>query len=302
MSPETGLPRAKSLLEPAPGERTRRLYGQAAVALCWASAALVLLPLFSVLLYVTLRGASSLSLSLFTSLPKPVGEPGGGMGNAIVGTLYVVGLASALGLPTGVLAGVYLSEVGRGRLARAIRFTADVLAGVPSITIGVFVYSLVVVSMRRFSALAGAIALAIVMVPVVTRTTEELLRMVPKDLREASLALGVPAWRTSVFVVLRTAAPGIATGVMLAVARALGETAPLLFTAMGSRFWSFAVDRPMATLPVQILTYATSPYESWQQKAWAGALVLIVMVLVLNVSARLLASRGVARTQGRIKR
>jgi phosphate transport system permease protein len=294
-----GAPTARAdLLAPAPGERWRLLRSRIWTGVCVTCAGIVLLPLFSILIYVITRGAAGLSTAFFTHLPVPVGEAGGGMGNAVVGSMIIIGLASLMGLPIGILAGVYLSEFGRrGRLANAIRFMADVLSGLPSITIGVFVYVLMVVTMKRFSALAGGVALAIVMVPTITRTTEELLRLVPAHLREASLALGVPAWRTTVFVVLRTAAPGIATGVMLAVARISGETAPLLFTAFNNRFWSFAIDRPMATMPVQILTYATSPYKEWQDQAWTGALVLVVLILILNLAARLIAARsmGAAR-------
>lgn len=275
------------LLVPAPGERARKARSTVWIGLCAVCAVVVLIPLLSILVYVVQRGAAGLSLSFFTQLPKPVGETGGGMGNAVLGTLVLVGIASAIGLPIGILSGVYIAEVGRGKLADMVRFFAEVLSGVPSITIGVFVYGLLVVPMKRFTALAGGVALAIIMIPTVTRTTEELLRMVPGHLREASLALGVPMWRTSVLVVLRTAAPGIATGVMLAVARIAGETAPLLFTAFNNRFFSARVDEPIASLPVQILAYATSPYDDWQQQAWTGALVLVVVILALNLLARL---------------
>ena len=281
-----------TLMKPGPGERRRQARSYFFTALCTLCAAVVLLPLFSIFLYVVTRGIEGLSISFFTSLPQPVGEPGGGMGNAVLGTLTLIGLACLFGLPVGILAGVYLAEVGRGRLASAIRFVADVLGGVPSITIGVFVYATFVIAMKRFSALAGGFALAIVMVPTVTRTTEELLRMVPGHLREASLALGVPQWRTSLLVVLRTAGPGIGTGIMLAIARIAGETAPLLFTAFNNRYWSTALDKPIASLPVQILTYATSPYKDWQSQAWAGALVLVAIVFVLNLVARFATSRG----------
>jgi len=282
----------RSLLEPTPDERRRHLRSRLWTGLCALCAVIVLVPLFSVFIYVVSRGLSGLSLSFFTNLPQPVGEPGGGMGNAVIGTLILIALACAIGLPIGILSGVYLAEVGRGRLATAIRFTADVLGGVPSISVGVFVYAFVVVAMKRFSALAGGIALAVVMIPTVTRTTEELLRLVPPHLREASLGLGVPAWRTSVFVVLRTAAPGIATGVMLGVARIAGETAPLLFTAFNNRYWSTDLDKPMASLPVQIFNYAMSPYKDWQDQAWTAALVLITLIFVLNLFARLVASRS----------
>jgi phosphate transport system permease protein len=264
---------------------------------CVAATLLALLPLASVLIYVTAKGIGGLSWELFTELPAPVGETGGGFGNAMLGTLLLVGLACAVSIPVGVLAGLYLSELGAAtRLGKAVRFSSDVMSGVPSIAVGIFVYSLVVLSMRRFSALAGGIALGILMLPTITRTTEELLKLVPDSLREAGLALGVPKWRVILQVVLRTGAPGIATGVMLAVARAAGETAPLLFTAFGNRFWSTSLDKPIASLPVQIFTYAVSPYDDWHRQAWAAALVLIAMVLVLNIAARLLTySRGAAR-------
>lgn len=275
------------LLAPAPGERARKIKSTLWIGLCALCAVVVLIPLLSILLYVVRKGAAGLSPAFFTELPRPVGETGGGMGNAVAGTLVLIGIASAIGLPIGILSGVYVAEVGRGKVADLVRFFAEVLSGVPSITIGVFVYALLVVPMKHFSAFSGGVALAIIMIPTVTRTTEELLRMVPGHLREASLALGVPMWRTSLFVVLRTAAPGIGTGVMLAVARIAGETAPLLFTAFNNRFLSTRVDQPIASLPVQILTYATSPYQDWQQQAWTGALVLVVVILLLNLVARL---------------
>jgi phosphate transport system permease protein len=286
-----------SLRSKAPGERMRHLRSRIWTGLCMLSAVIVLVPLFSIFLYVIKRGLHGLSLSFFTNLPRPVGEIGGGMGHAVVGTLILIALACAFGLPIGIAAGIYLAEVGRGRLARIIRFTADVLAGIPSITIGVFVYTIVVVSMRRFSALAGGIALALIMLPTVTRTTEELLRLVPPHLREAALGLGVPAWRTSLFIVLRTALPGITTGIMLAVARIAGETAPLLFTALGQRYWSADVDRPIASLPVQIFDYAKSPYKDWQDQAWTGALVLVSIIFILNLAARIAASRSLGASR-----
>jgi phosphate transport system permease protein len=254
--------------------------------LCFGAVILAVLPLVSVLGYVIAKGASGLSLHFFTDLPKPVGEPGGGMAHALVGTITLVGIASAIGIPAGVLAGVYLSEFGSTKLARIVRFSADVLAGVPSIVVGVFVYTILVLWMRRFSAWAGGLALAILMLPTVVRTTEEMLKLVPSQLREAGLALGLPKWRTTLFIVLRTAAPGIGTGVMLAVARVAGETAPLLFTAFGNRTWPDGLDQPIAALPVQIYTYAVSPYDDWHKQAWAAALVLVLFVLSLNLIAR----------------
>lgn len=250
-----------------------------------------LVPLFSVLQFLAVKGLPALNLEFLTGLPKPVGEPGGGMGNAIVGTLVVVGLAAAVGLPVGLGAGVYLAEFGRGRFGAAVRFVADVLTGVPSIVAGVFVYVAVVLAMGGFSALAGGLALAVIMVPIVTRTTEEMVRAVPVSLREAGLALGVPYWRVVVDIVLRAARGGVITGVMLAVARVAGETAPLLFTAFNSRFWQAGLDQPIATLPVQIFTYAISPFDEWHAQAWAGALVLVALVLGLNVLARVAAAR-----------
>jgi phosphate transport system permease protein len=255
---------------------------------CVAAAVIALVPLGSVLYYVTVRGIGGVNLDFFTELPKPVGESGGGMANAIVGTLKLVFLACAIGIPPGVLAGVYLAEFGHSRFGQLVRFSADVMSGVPSITVGIFVYSLVVLQTKQFSALAGGIALAVLMLPTVTRTTEELLKLVPESLREAALGLGLPKWRATLRVMLRTAAPGIATGVMLAVARVAGETAPLLFTAFNNRFWSSGLNEPTASLPVNIYTYAVSPYEEWHRQAWAAALVLLLMVLILNISARLL--------------
>lgn len=255
---------------------------------CGAAAVLAIVPLAAVLAYVTAKGAASLGLDFFTNMPRPVGETGGGMANAVVGSLILVGVACAIGIPVGVLSGVYLAEFGQNRFGQAVRFCADVMAGVPSIVVGIFVYTLVVLSMGRFSAVAGSIALAIIMLPTVTRTTEELVRLVPGSLREAALALGVPRWRATLRVVLRTAAPGIATGLMLAVARVAGETAPLLFTAFNNRFMSTHLGKPMASLPVQLYDYAISPYDDWRNQAWAAALVLVAMVLVLNLAARLL--------------
>jgi len=255
---------------------------------CVLAAVIALIPLVSVLYYVTARGIGGINLDFFTELPKPVGESGGGMANAIVGTLKLVFLACAIGIPPGVLAGVYLAEFGHSRFGKLVRFSADVMSGVPSITVGIFVYSLVVLQTKQFSALAGGIALAVLMLPTVTRTTEELLKLVPESLREAALGLGLPKWRATLRVMLRTAAPGIATGVMLAVARVAGETAPLLFTSFNNRFWSSGLNEPTASLPVNIYTYAVSPYEEWHRQAWAAALVLLLLVLLLNVSARLL--------------
>ncbi len=256
----------------------------------WGAAlltAVALVPLVSVLAFVALRGFPGLSASFFTQLPTPVGEPGGGMANAIVGSLTLVAIASAIGIPLGVMSGVYLSEAGSSRLPSAVRFSADVLSGVPSIAIGIFMYTTLVRPFGHFSAWAGGAALGVIMIPTVTRTTEELLKLVPGSLREAALALGVPRWRATLKVVVRTAAPGIATGIMLAVARVAGETAPLLFTAFNNRFWAGGLGEPTASLPVQIYTYSISPYEDWQRQAWAAALVLVAVVLILNLTSRI---------------
>lgn len=266
----------------------RKIVDVAVRLACVGATVLALVPLGLVLYYVAQRGIGGLSLDFFTELPTPVGEPGGGMANAIVGTLKLVGLACLFGIPPGVLAGIYLAELGDNRFGRFVRFAADVMSGVPSITVGIFVYTMIVLATKSFSAYAGGVALAVLMLPTVTRTTEELLRLVPEALREAALGLGVSKWRSTLRVVLRTAAPGIATGVMLAVARVAGETAPLLFTAFNNSFWSRGLDEPTASLPVQIYTYAVSPYDEWHQKAWAAALVLVTLVLILNVSARFL--------------
>jgi len=237
------------------------------------------------------RGLTSLNLSFFTQLPKPVGEAGGGMANAIVGSLTLVTLACIMGLPVGVLAGVYLAEYGGGRLGWWIRFAADVLNGVPSIVIGIYAYTLIVIPMHSFSAYAGGFALSVIMLPIVARTTEEMVKLVPNSLREASLALGVPAWRTTLWVVVRSARGGIITGIMLAVARVSGETAPLLFTAFGNQFWHRSLGGPISSLPVQIYTFAISPFDDWHRQAWAGALVLLMLISLTSLSVRLL-TRG----------
>lgn len=271
--------------------RARWLKDRLMTGLCGAAVLVALVPLLSLLWLVVSRGVRALSFAFFTQLPVPVGEPGGGVGNGIAGTLYLVGLASLLGLPVGIGAGVFLAERGTGKLGQVVRFTAEVLAAVPSVVVGVVAYGLVVVPMQRFSALAGALALAFLMIPTLARTTEELLRLVPMTLREAALALGVSEWRTSLFVVLRTALPGVVNGVLLAVARAAGETAPLLFTALSNSFWNLRIDQPTASLTVQIYSYALSPYEDSHQKAWGAALCLLLLVGSLNLCARLCARR-----------
>jgi phosphate transport system permease protein len=256
---------------------------------------LVIIPLIAILFYLVYKGASSLNLAFFTRPPAPVGEPGGGMANAIVGSGIILGLASLMGIPIGIAAGVYLAEFGRGKpFATAVRFTADVLNGVPSIVMGISVFTLLVKG-RHFSALAGGVALAIMMIPTITRTTEEMLATVPHAIREAALGLGVPKWRTAISVSLRTASPGIITGCMLAFARVAGETAPLLFTAFGNQFWSLKLTEPIAALPLQIYVYAISPYDEWHRLAWAGSLVLIVLIMVSVTLVRIFANRGVLK-------
>ena len=265
-------------------------------ALAVIATLIVLLPLAAILFYLVYKGASSLNLAFFTHIPAPVGEEGGGMANAIVGSGIILLLASLMGIPIGIAAGIYLAEFGQGTfLANAVRFTADVLNGVPSIVMGISIYSLIVMQQKHFSAFAGGVALAIMMIPTVTRTTEEMLATVPHAIREAALGLGVPKWRTVLSVSLRTASPGIITGCMLAFARVAGETAPLLFTAFGNQFWSFKLNEPIAALPLQIYVYAISPYDEWHRLAWAGSLVLIVLIMVSVTLVRIFANRGVLK-------
>jgi len=260
------------------------------------STVLVIIPLVAILVYLLYKGTTSLNLAFFTHVPAPVGESGGGMANSIVGSSVVLGLASLMGIPVGISAGVYLAEYGAGtHLGNLVRFTADVLNGVPSIVMGIAAYSLIVMQQKHFSAFAGGVALAIMMVPTVTRTTEEMLATVPHAIREAALGLGVPRWRTIFSVSLRTASPGIITGCMLAFARVAGETAPLLFTAFGNQFWSLNLNEPIAALPLQIYVYAISPYDEWHRLAWAGALVLIVMIMISVTLVRIFADRGILK-------
>jgi phosphate transport system permease protein len=254
---------------------------------------LVMAPLIAIFAYLLFKGASSLNLAFFTQVPKPVGEVGGGMANSIIGSGLLLGIASLMGVPIGIAGGIYIAEFGRDkRLANMIRFTADVLNGVPSIVMGIAVYTLIVVPQKHFSALAGGIALGIMMIPTITRTTEEMLLMVPLNVREAALGLGVPNWRSVLSITLRTASPGVITGCMLAFARVAGETAPLLFTALGNQFWSTNLNQPIAALPLQIYVYALSPYDDWHRLAWAGALVLIVLIVVSVSLVRYVAGRG----------
>jgi phosphate transport system permease protein len=253
---------------------------------------LVLVPLVAIFGYLLYRGVGSINWAFLTQTPKPVGEPGGGMANAILGSGVILGIASLIGVPFGVGAGIYLAEFGRNRLGDVIRFTADVLNGVPSIVIGIVAYSIVVLYQKHFSALAGGVALAIMMVPTISRTTEEMLLLVPQALREAAYGLGIPRWRTTLSITLRTATSGVITGIMLAFARVAGETAPLLFTAFGNQFWNLRTDQPTAALPLQIFNYAISPYDEWHRQAWAGALVLILLIVSAVAAVRFAVRRG----------
>ncbi len=259
------------------GNRMRRnVANPLATGRAVVSTILVVAPLVAIFVYLLYKGASSLNLAFFTQIPRPVGEAGGGMANAIAGSAVILGIASLLGVPIGIAAGIFLAEFGRGgRFANLVRFTADVLNGVPSIVMGIAVYSLIVLPQKHFSALSGGVALGIMMIPTITRTSEEMLLMVPNSVREAALGLGVPNWRSVLSITLKTASPGVITGCMLAFARVAGETAPLLFTAFGNNFWSSNLNEPIAALPLQIYIYAISPYDDWHRLAWAGSLVLI---------------------------
>ena len=275
------------------------LYRRAANSLVVGAAGLavflVLLPLGAIFAYLLYKGIGSLNWAFLTETPKPVGEPGGGMANAIAGSVYILLIASAIGVPVGIGAGIFLSEYGRNRLGNFIRFTADVLNGVPSIIIGIVAYGLVVLSQHHFSALAGGVALAIMMVPTIARTTEEMLLLVPIQVREAAYGLGVSRWRTTLSITLRTATSGVITGVMLAFARVAGETAPLLFTAFGNQYWNWNWGQPTAALPLQIFSYAISPFDEWHRQAWAGALILIVLIVISVTAVRIAAGRGMLR-------
>jgi len=256
---------------------------------------LVLTPLCAVFGYLVYKGLGSINWAFLTQTPKPVGEVGGGMANAIAGSTLILLIGSAFGVPLGIGAGIYLAEYGRGRFGDIIRFTADVLNGVPSIIVGIVAYGLVVLTQGHFSALAGGVALAIMMVPTITRTTEEMLLLVPNAVREAAYGLGVSRWRTTLSITLRTATSGVITGIMLAFARVAGETAPLLFTAFGNQYWNWKLNEPTAALPLQIFTYAISPFDEWHRQAWAGALILIVLIVVSVSAVRIAASRGMLR-------
>jgi phosphate transport system permease protein len=269
----------------------RKIKSALAVGIAFGSALLVITPLGLVFFYLLINGASSLNWDFFTKLPAPVGALGGGMANAIVGTLELLALAGVIGIPVGVLGGVYLAEYGSARLNSVLRFLADVLNGIPSITWGVVVYGVIVLRFKGFSAYAGGLALGLIMIPLILRTTEEVILLVPNGYREAALALGVSRWKTIVHIVMKTASRGIITGILLALARVGGETAPLLFTAFGNRFWNHSLSQPIAALPLQIFTYAISPYDDWHRQAWAGALVLVMGVFCINILVRIL-TRG----------
>jgi phosphate transport system permease protein len=269
----------------------RKFKSALASTTAFVSAVLVITPLALVFFHLLVNGASSLNWDFFTKLPGPVGAVGGGMANAIVGSLELLALAGAIGIPVGVLGGVYLAEYGSARINSVLRFLADVLNGVPSITWGVVVYGLVVLRFKGFSAYAGGLALGLIMIPLILRTTEEVILLVPNGYREAALALGVSRWKTIVHIVMKTASKGIITGILLALARVGGETAPLLFTAFGNRFWNHSLNQPIAALPLQIFTYAISPYDDWHRQAWAGALVLVTGVFCVNILVRIL-TRG----------
>jgi phosphate transport system permease protein len=270
----------------------RRLTDKLMTLVAVSTVVIVLVPLVAIFSYLVIKGIGSINWAFLTQTPKPVGEAGGGMANAIGGSVLVLGIASLLGVPVGIGAGIYLSEYGRNRFGDFVRFTSDVLNGVPSIVIGIVAYSIVVLRQKHFSALAGGFALAIMMIPTIARTTEEMLLLVPNAIREAAYGLGVPRWRTTLSITLRTATSGVITGVMLAFARVAGETAPLLFTAFGNQYWNWNTNEPTAALPLQIFTYAISPFEEWHRQAWAGALVLIVLIVGAVSAVRIAVRHG----------
>src|SRR6202522_1728694 len=288
--PEAG--KTSALNTVAPIALRRRITDHVMTGAAVLTVIMVLVPLFAIFAYLVYRGIGSINWAFLTQTPKPVGEAGGGMANAIVGSVFILALASILGVPVGVGAGIYLAEYGRNRLGDAIRFTADVLNGVPSIVVGIVAYSIVVLYQKHFSALAGGVALAIMMIPTITRTTEEMLLLVPQALREAAYRLGIPRWRTTLSITLRTATSGVITGVMLAFARVAGETAPLWFTPLGNEFWNLRLDQPTAALPLQVFNYAKSPYDDWHRQAWAGALVLILLIVSSIAAVRYAVRRG----------
>lgn len=263
--------------------RMRKFKSLAMTVISILCAAAVIVPLFIILFYTIKQGLSSINWAFFTEMPRPAGEAGGGMANALMGTAILIGLGSLIGIPVGIFSGIYLSERDSSMLAGSVRFLSEVLNGIPSIVIGVVAYIIIVVPMKRFSALAGGFALSILMMPLIARTTEEMLRLVPGSYREAALALGAPRWKTTLLVVLPAAFKGIFTGILLSVARAAGETAPLLFTALGNRFWSTQLDQPIASLTVFIFDYSKAPFGDWNRQAWAAALVLIMLIMLINI-------------------
>ena len=269
----------------------RKIVSKIAETLCALAVLIALVPLVMILFYVITHGASALNFAFFTHTPKPVGEPGGGMANAIVGTLVLIGLAALFAVPIGMMCGIHLAEYSGTRFTSVVRFAADVLNGVPSIVVGIFAYGLVVYPIKRFSAVAGGFALGLLMIPIVVRTTEELLRLVPPGLREGALALGASRSRAVFSVIVPAALPGILTGILVALARVAGETAPLLFTSFNNTYWSTNIMQPMASLTVQVFTYAISPYDDWHRQAWAGAFLLVMIILTLSIVARLAVRR-----------
>jgi phosphate transport system permease protein len=291
--PETAT--ATSDFAAAPISLWRRGLNSFATFAAAGAVVLVLLPLGAVFGYLIYKGIGSINWAFLTQTPKPVGEPGGGMANAIAGSAFILLIASAFGVPIGIGAGIYLAEYGRNRFGDLIRFTADVLNGVPSIVVGIVAYGIVVLSQGHFSALAGGVALAIMMIPTIARTTEEMLLLVPNTVREAAYGLGVSRWRTTLSITLRTATSGVITGVMLAFARVAGETAPLLFTAFGNQYWNWKMNQPTAALSLQIFTYAISPFDEWHRQAWAGALILIVLIVFAVSAVRIVAGRGMLK-------
>jgi len=274
---------------------TRKLANHFLTFFATASSIAVVIPLFAIFVYLVIKGIGSINLAFLTQIPKPVGESGGGMANAIVGSAIILAIASLIGIPLGIGAGIYLAEYGYNKLGNAVRFTADVLNGIPSMVVGIAIYGLIVVVQKHFSALAGGVALGVMMIPMVSRTTEEMLLLVPRMIREAAWGLGVTQWKTALSITLRTASAGVITGVMLAFARAAGETAPLLFTAFGNQFWNFNINQPTAALPLQIFAYAISPFDEWHRLAWAGALILILLIVAAVTAVRIVTSRGVMK-------
>ena len=279
----------------APISLSRKIMDNLATSAAVLAVILVLAPLAGIFGYLVYMGIGSLNLAFFTHIPAPPGEVGGGMANAIAGSVYILFLASIAGVPIGIGAGIYLAEYGRNKFGNIIRFTADVLNGVPSIVIGIVAYGIVVLTQGHFSALAGGVALAMMMIPTITRTTEEMLLLVPNVVKEAAYGLGVPRWRTTLSITLRTATSGVITGVMLAFARVAGETAPLLFTTLGNSYWNWKINQPTAALSLQIYTYALSPFDDWHRQAWAGSLILIILIVGAVSAVRIVSSRGMMK-------